>query len=330
MTEAEAASGVPRPGGIPAEVIGCGAHNPEVSMAGDGRSYVSGYFVLDLDGFKCGLIQKFEGGDIEGDVTNLPMAHDYYVKKHIGNVKYHDFALQLSLSMGQPVKDWIDASLAMNALRRSGEIKIADVDRKVQEVREFSDALLTEIGFPACDGGAKDAAFLSLKFSPWIVRNKKGDGSILESPVDADQKTFTTHNFNLSIDGIDAAAKVSRVDAIEIKQTVVRDNVGNERAASIAPGKLTFSNITITLAEADAGEFVAWHADFVINGNNEESQHKTGSLVYLDATRQKELLRLEFSGLGISTITPAPRGGPEDTIAKVRVTLPVKRINVKF
>jgi hypothetical protein len=28
----------------------------------------------------CGLIQKFEGGDIEGEVTNLPIAHDYYIK----------------------------------------------------------------------------------------------------------------------------------------------------------------------------------------------------------------------------------------------------------
>ena len=43
-------------------------------MASDGRSYVTGYFAMDLDGVKCGLIQKFEGGDVEGQVTTLPIA----------------------------------------------------------------------------------------------------------------------------------------------------------------------------------------------------------------------------------------------------------------
>src|SRR5262245_26070462 len=126
-------------------------------MASEGRSYVTGYFDLMLDGLNCGLIPKFSGGDIEGDVTTLPMAHDYYIKKHIGNVKINDFDLSLSmgLSMAQPLKDWIEASLANKPVRKSGEIKVADKDRKVQQVIEFSDALLTEIGFPACDGGSK-------------------------------------------------------------------------------------------------------------------------------------------------------------------------------
>jgi hypothetical protein len=300
-------------------------------MASDGRSYVTGYFALDLDGLACGLIQKFEGGDIEGEVTNLPLAHDYYIKKHIGNVKYNDYTVQMGLSMGQPVKDWIDASLAMNYMRKSGELKKADFKREVRQAQEFKDALLTEIGFPACDGAAKDAAFMTLKFSPWISRTKKGDGSKVDNPADMAQKTFHPSDFRFTIDGLDkSCAKVSKVDAINIKQSVVSDQVGTERDYFKEPGKIDFPALKITMSEEYSHEFFAWHEDFIINGNNEEDKHKTGSLVFLNRTRQKELLTLTLSGLGIFKISSAPRANNEDKIASVTVEMYCENITSQF
>lgn len=69
------------------------------ARSSDGRSYVTGYFDLQLDGIKCGLIQKFEGGDVEGEVTTLPLAQDYLVRKQIGNVKYNDFKITMAPAM---------------------------------------------------------------------------------------------------------------------------------------------------------------------------------------------------------------------------------------
>jgi hypothetical protein len=300
-------------------------------MASDGRSYVTGYFAMDVDGVKCGLIQKFEGGDIEGEVTTLPLAHDYYVKKHIGNVKYNDFTVQMGLSMGQPIKDWIDASLAMNYMRKSGELKAADFKREVRHIREFHDALLTEIGFPACDGAAKDAAFMNLKFSPWRVRNKKGDGSKVDNPADMAQKMWHPTDFRFVIDGLDkACTKVSKVDALTIKQTVVSDQVGMERDYFKEPGKVEFPNVKITLSEEYSHDFFAWHEQFVIEGNNTEEEHKAGSLVYLNRNRQKELLTLTLSGLGIFKISSAPRANNEDKIASVTVECYCENITSQF
>jgi hypothetical protein len=45
---------------------------------------------------------------------------------------------------GQPVKDWIDASLSMNYMRKSGELQAADFKRDTRQVREFTDGVLTE------------------------------------------------------------------------------------------------------------------------------------------------------------------------------------------
>jgi len=300
-------------------------------MASDGRSYVTGYFDLQLDGVKCGLIQKFSGGDVEGEVTTLPLAHDYYVKKHIGNVKYNDFEVTMGLAMGTPMKDWIDASLGMNYMRKSGELRAADFKRDVRHIREFKDALLTDINFPKCDGAAKDAAFMTVKFSPWIIRNKKGDGSKVDNPADMAQKQWHPSDFRFVIDGLDkACAKVSSVEAINVKQSVVSDQVGQERDYFKEPGAVTYPNIKFTLSEEYSHDLFAWHEDFVMVGNNTEEMHKSGSLVYLNRTRQKELLTLTLSGLGIFKIAASPRNNNEDKIAAVTVECYCENVTSKF
>src|SRR5262245_4549649 len=109
-------------------------------MASDGRSYVTGYFQLMLDGVDTGIVQKLRGGHISAERVELSGGGE--------------LAFQAGLSMGQPVKDWIHASLSGSPMRKSGEIRVADRNRKVTQVIEFSDALLTEIGFPALDAAA--------------------------------------------------------------------------------------------------------------------------------------------------------------------------------
>ena len=275
-------------------------------MASDGRSYVTGNFALSLDGFNCGLIQKFEGGDIEGELVPQPG----------GQVWSNDLEVQMGISMAQPVKDWIDASLAMNYMRKNGELKAADFKRQVRHIREFRDALLTEITFPACDGAAKDAAFLTLKLSPGEVRDLDGDGSMLDAPVAAEEETLNRSDFRFTIEGLETAcAKVSKVNALTIKQTTARDKIGA-------------TNLEITLPEEHAEPFLRWHEDFVINGNNEEEKHKSGSLEYLNQTRQKELLTLTFSGLGIYKVAAATNN--EDKIASVTVEMYCENITAKF
>jgi hypothetical protein len=289
-------------------------------MPSDDRSYLPAYFALELDGLKCGLIQKFEGGDLKSEVTT----------QQIGQVKYNDFTVQMGLSMGQPVKDWIEASLNMNYTRKSGELQAADFKREVRDIRAFEDALLTEIGFPALDGSSKDAAFMSLKFSPGIVRNEKGDGSKIDDPADMEQKMWHPTDFRFTIDGLEeASAKVQKVDAITINLGVARDHRGQGRDERQELRKVNFPHLKLTLLEADAEPFFVWHENFVINGQNEEEKHKTGSLVYLNRTRQKDLLTLTFSGLGLFKIS-AERTNNEDKIASVTVEMSCENITVKF
>ncbi len=297
----------------------------------DSRSYVTGYFALDLDGLDCGLLQKVEGGHIEAEVAVIPIAHDYFVKKQIAQFRFREFTATLGLSMGQPVIEWIQASLDMGYLRKSGAVKAADFTRKVRFIREFKDALIAEITFPACDAASKEPAFMTLKFAPESTRNRKGDGSTVESSVDSRQKLFHPANFALTIDGLEkACAKVSKVDAISIKQTSVEEDLGDAADDFREPGHIEFPNLKVTLPEAHADDFFAWHEDFVINGHNEEEKHRTGSLTYFDATRTKSLLEVSLAGLGIFKIGSSPSVNNEDKIATVTAEMYCEKVAAKL
>ena len=47
-------------------IVLCALSNPALAAA-DRRSYVSGEFAFDLQGVKCGFIQKMEGGDVSAE-----------------------------------------------------------------------------------------------------------------------------------------------------------------------------------------------------------------------------------------------------------------------
>jgi len=297
----------------------------------DGRSYVTGYFALDIDGLDCGLLQKVDGGNIEAEITTIPIAHDYFVAKQIATFRYREFSATLGLSMAQPVLDWIEASLNMSFLRKSGAVKAADFTRQVRFIREFHDALIAEIGFPACDAASKEPAFLALKFAPESIRNRKGDGSIVEGAVDLRQKMFSPANFALSVDGLAGpCAKVSKIEAITIKQTHVDEDIGDSDDDYKEPGHIEFPNIKMTVSEAAADDLYAWHEDFVINGNNDATKERTGSLTYFDATRNKALVELQFSNLGIFKIGASPNVNNEDKIASVVAEMYCERVSAKF
>jgi hypothetical protein len=276
-------------------------------------------------------MQKVGGGDAEMDVVKIPRAYDYLVAKQGGNLKYGDFDLQMGIHMAKPVKDWIDASLAMNFMRKSGEVQAADFKRDVRHIRAFDDALLTEIGFPGGDANAKDAAFLTLKFKPWRVRNKKGTGEKVEQPADMGQKQWLASDFRFGIDGLaEAFAKAAKVEAITYKQSAVVDGTGTDRDYLHEPGAVELSNLKVTTSAELAMPLWDWHEKFVIDGVNEAGAHKAGSMVYLNRTRQKELLTLTFSEVGIFKMSATANTNNEDKIAQVTAEFYFERLETKY
>jgi len=295
----------------------------------DNRSYVSGNFMFNLQGIKCGFIKSISGGGISADVINEAVGPDYFVKKHIGQPKYEDFEMQIGFSMTKAVYEWIEASWKQQYARKDGSIVAADYNLNAKSEREFFHALITETTIPACDGSSKDPAYMTLKYSPEYTRYKKASGKVSGEINGLNQKAWLPSNFRLEIAGLDCS-KVNKVDALTVKQTVQTDDIGDARDMAKEPGKLEFPALKVSFAEVTAQPWIDYFENFVIRGNNHEDQEKTGSLVFLTANREKELARVNFFNMGIYKLSPDKAEANDDKIKRMNAELYIERMEFQY
>jgi hypothetical protein len=296
--------------------------------AADGRSYVPGYFALELDGGKSGLIKSVEGGAITGEVVQS--AHGFgLTKKHIANVKYEQFSLEAGFGEPKELLDWVSATVDGNGQRKDGSIFALDARLNEGARRNFRGGLITEITFPACDAASKEATSMNVKIAPELIESLPGSGKNNFAVSIKKQKQWLPSNFRLEIPGVDCS-KVKKVDAITIKQPLLQHSVGEPRSFGKVPGTLEISNLRVTVPASYARDFVGWHNDFVINGNNDDSKEKTGTLSFLSLDRKEELVKLTFFNLGIFRVENSSASGGSDNVATVVIDLYVERMEVDF
>jgi len=295
----------------------------------DVRSYVAGTFQLKLDGVEAGFIKSVDGGAITAEVINQAGGPTAYVKKHVGPPRYEDFSIDIGLWMARTVYDWIQASLKMNYQRKNGSIVSYDYNLEARSEREFYNALIAEVTFPAMDGAAKDQCYLTVKFSPEFTRMKKASGKATLPPVSASREMWLPSNFRLEIGGLDCT-KVTAIDSFTVKQAAVSDDIGDARNSLKEPGRIEFPNLSITLAETTAQTWMDWFEDFVVKGNNGDDREKTGSLVFLSANRQSELGRVNFFNLGIFKVACTKGDASADQIRRVTAHLYCERMELQI
>ena len=81
--------------------------------------------------------------------------------------------------MPKPLFDWIAATLTMSYMRKNGAIITADYNRVEQSRLQFNNALITEIGIPACDAASKELGYLTVKFAPEFTTPLAGKGNVI-------------------------------------------------------------------------------------------------------------------------------------------------------
>jgi hypothetical protein len=269
------------------------------AAAGDARSsYVAGHFAFDLDGVKCGFIHSVEGGGINAAV--IEEEGGMLPAKHLGPLMYDSFTIQSGLAMGQPLKDWIAAALDAQYQRKSGEITVTDFKYKAMHTRSFQEAVLTKIGFPACDVASKEVGYLTVTFAVDRSSHRKGDGATIDRPQDMSQTQWRPADFRFSVDGIDCT-QVMSIDPFMF--SIVTDQ-------RLFPVRIVVPNLRIVAAGRSGAAFTKWANEFIFEGQNDPGKEKSGTLEFLDPSRKKSLLTLTLRNLGIFSLTPEPK--PED------------------
>lgn len=285
------------------------------------RSYATHRFALELDGAFAGWLASTEGGAAVGEVVTYRSGNDDLERKHIGSVRYEDLTISCGAGMSKHFYEWIRDTLERQPTRKDGAIVAVDTDLRERTRLEFQDALISELAMPALDASSKEAARMTLRFSPEITRSKKGNGAVLKYGTGMKGSRWSPSAFRLQIDGLDdATSRANKIDALTIKQKLVEYRPGDTRDPRKLPSGLDIPNLAVTLSEAHADGFHAWHEDFVIEGNSGQGNEKGGTLEYQDR-RGQPLFTLTFHNLGVFKVAPvgadASRDGARRTKAEM-------------
>ena len=304
-----------------------------MAITQDSRAFIGGKFAVEIDGnTPAGWVFKAEGGHAKAEVILEKVGNDHIAKKHIGGVSYEEISIACGSGMSRGIYDWIKKSFDHDYQRKTGSIITADFNANELSRLNFSGALISEIGFPALDAGNnKEPCKISLKLKPESTRYVAGGGAKITggafSNDQAKQKQWLTSSFRLRIGGMDCT-RVSKIEALTIKQKNVDNPCGEVRDAQCEPATLEIPNLVITLPEANAPEFFKWHQSFVIDGVNSDGEEHTGTLEFLTADKKDTLFTITFEHLGIFKISPDSNESGSEKVRNVKVEMYCE--NMKF
>jgi hypothetical protein len=298
-----------------------------LSAASNKRSYVSGNFALELDGAPAGFVSGVDGGFAAGSVVEeLTTSPEYFVKKHLEDPPgYQDITLEFGLGMSPTFFQWMRDALNGIPTRKNGALVALDFQLKIVRRLNFVNAQITRITFPRLDGVSKEPAKIRITLTPESTNVAAGGGTWKGST--SKQKVWVASNFKLGIPTVNST-KISAVESIDI-------DLPHTPAIEICPSecdqrfaKINFPNLEVVMAETTSADWAAWHQSFVIAGQHNDSDEKSGTLDFLDGTQKNVLFSLTFTGLGIISVANEPVGASGDAIARVRATMYVEQITM--
>ena len=273
-----------------------------------------GHIALILEGKSTSPLLEAEGGAASTEV-NVEESNSVFIQHRPGALKWGAISLKRGRTDAPQLNAWIRDSLEGRPEGVNGSIVGANENFKIFTRTDFFNALITEVGFPALDAASKDAAKMTIKFQPEHTRTATTGGGSLASGPPVHEKWLVS-NFKLTINGMNTSF-VTSVDAINIKLNFAAGNAdrGPHLASIDAP------NMKIRIPESHAQDFVSWHQDFVINGNNSTENEKVGSLSFLSPDLKTEFFRLDLSGLGIFALDADPLTLAGDSVRHVTAQL---------
>ena len=296
------------------------------------RSFVGRYFELVLDGSEsAGFVASVDYGGIKGELLAQPVGGAPLKVKHVHNPTVEPVTVKMGLSMSKDVFDWIERSWKGECVRKNGSIITYDHDLKQVYEYQFYDALILEMTVPTLDASSKDPFYITLKFQAERAEHKWGAGGrSAGSRLPTRQKIITPSNFILEIEGM-TIDRVSKIDQFVVKQNVKPLSCGADWMYQIEPTSLEYPNLTATLSIVNSAEFINWHKDFVIDGNNGPEKEKTGAIVMLAQDMSTELMTVTLKQMGICNLAleKADAGGA-DAFARVKVDLYCEEMELKW
>ncbi len=303
------------------------------AFSGDVRSYVSGHFLLELDGAFAGYLFSAEGGNAVGEVVTEILGPTKVPKKRLASIKFEDIILQSGANMSKAFYQWVKDTVEQRYPRKNGAIVLTDYNFKEVSRLDFFNGLISEVIFPAADGASKEAARLQVKITPEAIRSSRSPGKAYPAAQSMQkQKNWLSSNYRFRIDGLDAATvgRTAKISPPTFKMKIKVDYIGEKRAYAATPAGLEISNLTAWVAATHSEPLHQWFDSFVLKGNNADNMEKPGTLEYFDPSLKEVLFKLTFDHLGIFKLTRDMSSAAGSGIAYDKAEMYVENIRFDY
>jgi hypothetical protein len=191
---------------------------------------------------------------------------------------------------------WVESAVAGQAVEKGGAVILADINFRERSRHSFTNALITEVSFPASDAGAKDACALTVKMKADFQAAEPASGQL--EPPPAGPEGWRRDRFKVAIDDLPQPGVVA-VSPLTVTMT---------------PAGPKPSHLVLYVAPASAKPFYEWQAAA-------PASPKGGSVAYLGSAGQV-LSTLRLQGLQVIDVGPDPGADPP----RVRVELAPKAV----
>jgi hypothetical protein len=297
------------------------------------KAYTAGHFSFHLDdrsSESSAWLKSVEGGAVKGSVVTENVGNDQLMFRHLSTIEVEPITVEVAISAARPLLKWIQDSWKRERFsRRNGAVVHGDFSYKSKIEQWFYEALIAEVSFPALDANDKDPAYLNVKLHPERIELKNGSGDIRGNEGQRKGKMWTPAMFELDIKGIDCT-RVSKIDAITVKQSITQMYTGANRYPELEPTGIEFPNLTLYVTEAYAQDFVEWHKKFVVQGAKDPEQEKTGHINFLDPSGNRILFSINLNRVGISSLTVEKSEANAEALKRVKVELYVDSLELEF
>jgi len=300
-------------------------------MADTKRATSIGYCLFSVGGADPASVMKFGGGETKVDKVSLKLGSEKQNQIMIGNVSYTDIKIDLGMSLGAGMKEWMDATLKANTdyLRQDCAVTFADYDRKAISMVTCSGCLIKKITFPAFDGKGKDSLKFSIEIGVEYAEHAAGDGKIIQGKTDPTQKSMVNNSFICTVPGWPEKA-ITKVDAISIEQKTTLHYYGHDRRGRLEPVDLSDIDVTIHFAPNKDEETAIKKIAHAIHttGEYDHSKDIDIRIAWLKPDNKTEMGALNLLGCIPHEITREDSEGGGDKINTYKVKFGVTYIDL--
>lgn len=257
--------------------------------------------VLTIQGGAPTLVESAAGGFGASDVIEESLGASLFPRKHIGAPRYEPLELSFPPNQCTPLFAMIDAFLSSNYQRRNGELLTADAQGRIGRRLRFYEALMESVTLPGTGEGAISPA-VRVALAPELTRLDFPGGRVALPAV---QSPAARLRAILTLDGLAPVEVVT--EPITIEAVLAENPIGEHRDYVKEPASLEVPNMTFVIPESALMPFFGWYEDFVVRGNNVQSNEKNGALAY-QSMNGAGVLTLELRNAGIHALEPRADG----------------------